>query len=380
MRNDFSQDEIFRYSRHLTIPEIGLSGQRKLKATSVLIIGAGGLGSPVSLYLAAAGIGHLGLVDDDVVEAANLQRQILYDQSQLGHNKAEVARQKLLDLNPFIQVDAISERFSALNAESIAAGYDILADCTDHFSTRYLINDLCVLTRRPDVYGAVFRFEGQVSVFDARQGSCYRCVFPEPPPPEFSPACMDAGVMGVVPGVIGSLQAAEVIKIALGAGSPLYSRFMLFDALEETFQILRAPKRADCAICGSHPVIATLQESAEICLDEEGITLQPGESLSPDALAEKLHQTPPPQLVDVRNPVEQQVSSLKGAISIPVEQLHSHLNELDRQREVVVFCRNGVRSARAVKILQDAGFQHVFSLAGGMNAWVKQFEPDSWQY
>ena len=380
MQIGFSQDEIFRYSRHLTIPEIGLAGQRKLKSTSVLIIGAGGLGSPVSLYLAAAGIGHLGLVDDDVVEAANLQRQILYDQSHLGKSKVEVARQKLLDLNPFIQVDAIPERLSASNAQSIAVGYDILVDCTDHFSTRYLLNDLCVLTQRPDVYGAVFRFEGQVSVFDARHGSCYRCVFPEPPPPEFSPACMDAGVMGVVPGVIGSLQAAEVIKIALGVGSPLYSRFMLFDALEETFQILQAPKRADCAICGSRLTLTTLQESAEICPDEEGITLLPGESLSPDALAEKLRQDSPPQLVDVRNPVEQQVSSLKGAISIPVEQLHSHLSELDRQREIVLFCRNGVRSARAVKILQDAGFQHVFNLAGGVNAWVKQFEPDSWQY
>lgn len=374
------QEEVFRYSRHLLIPEVGLEGQRRLKSTSVLIIGAGGLGSPVSLYLAAAGIGHIGLVDDDVVEASNLQRQVIHDTPHLGQPKVESARERLTALNPFIQVDAICDCFNDQTAERIASGYDILVDCTDNFSTRYLINDLCVLTGRPDVYGAIFRFEGQVSVFDARRGPCYRCIFPEAPPPELSPSCSEAGVLGVIPGVIGSLQATEVIKVALGIGSPLYGKLILYDGLDESFQTLKLAKQPECLVCGQHPQITRLEESGHFCQDEEFIPISDAEKISPTELDTLMKSPVPPILIDVRTPVEQQVSRITGAISIPYEQLSNHLNELDRQREMVVFCRVGKRSARALDLLRKAGFEHVRHLAGGINAWVEQVSPESFQY
>ena len=255
MTGDLSQDELARYSRHLMIPEVGQEGQRKLKAASVLIVGAGGLGSAVALYLAAAGIGRIGLVDDDVVEISNLQRQVLYVTSEYGKAKVESARERLLALNPTIDVKAIRERFTAESAERIAAGYDILVDCADNFGTRYLVNDLCVLTGRPDVYGAVSRFEGQVSVFDARRGPCYRCLFPVPLPPELTPDNSKMGVLGVLPGVIGTLQATEVIKLILNLGQPLIGRMIAFDALTSTFQTLKVAKSATCRACGQHPAI-----------------------------------------------------------------------------------------------------------------------------
>lgn len=258
MTDIFSQEELLRYARQLVIPEVGLEGQQRLKSTSVLVIGAGGLGSPVAFYLAAAGIGHLGLVDDDTVDVTNLQRQILYDTAQSGRAKVDIGCERLLALNPNIQVDAIKERFTDHTAGTIAEGYDILVDCSDNFPTRYLINDLCVLTHRPDVYGAVYRFEGQVSVFDANRGPCYRCVFPESPPPGLYPDPAEVGVMGAVPGVIGSLQAMEVIKIALQAGTPLYGGMLIFDGLEGSFQSLKIPKRPECHVCGENPVITSL--------------------------------------------------------------------------------------------------------------------------
>lgn len=258
MTDTFSQEEFLRYARQLVIPEVGLEGQRQLKATSVLVIGAGGLGSPVALYLAAAGIGHIGLVDDDSVDVSNLQRQILYGVSQAGQPKAGSARERLLKLNPNIQVDGIQERFTEQSAEKISDGYEILVDCSDNFPTRYMINDLCVSTHRPDVYGAVYRFEGQVSVFDASQGPCYRCVFPEPPPFDSSLDPAEVGVMGAVTGVIGSLQAMEVIKIALQVGTPLYGRMLIFDGLEGSFQSMKIPKHSECRMCGENPVITSL--------------------------------------------------------------------------------------------------------------------------
>lgn len=255
MTNEVSQDEIFRYSRNLVLPKVGLEGQKKLKATSVLIIGAGGLCSPVALYLAAIGIGKIGLVDDDVVEVSNLQRQILHDTPHLGQPKVLSGQERLLALNPTIHVEAIQDRFNGQTGEKIAEGYDILVDCSDNFPTRYLINDLCVLTKRPDVYGAVYRFEGELSVFDARFGSCYRCMFPTPPPAEFSPSCAEAGVFGILPGVIGTLQAAEVLKLALNIGQPLYGKLMVYDALSSTFRVLNVPKQSTCRICSSSPTI-----------------------------------------------------------------------------------------------------------------------------
>jgi sulfur-carrier protein adenylyltransferase/sulfurtransferase len=378
--SQFTQDEVFRYSRHLMIPEVGLEGQQKLKASSVLIIGAGGLGSPVALYLAAAGIGRIGLVDDDVVDASNLQRQILHDSLQIGHLKVESGRSRLLALNPYIQVDAICDCFNEKTAAGIADGYDILVDCSDNFATRYLVNDLCVLTHRPDVYGAIYRFEGQVSVFDARRGPCYRCIFPEPPPPELSPSCAEAGVFGVLPGVIGSLQAAEVIKLALGIGEPLFGRLMIYDALDGAFQNLKMTKQKTCRVCGKEPSITTLTESGHFCGDSEILSLTDSEKISAVILAGQLKDSNPPILLDVRTPVEQQVSKIEGAISIPLEQLSDRLDELDKNHDIVVFCRTGTRSARALHILTKSGFIHVRNLIGGINAWAENVDKGLFQY
>ncbi len=380
MTSSLTQNEVFRYSRHLMIPEVGLAGQEKLKAASVLIIGAGGLGSPVALYLAAAGIGRIGLVDDDVVDASNLQRQIMHDSAHIGQLKTESGKERLLSLNPYIQVNAICDCFNEKTAVSIAEGYDVLVDCSDNFATRYLVNDLCVLSHRPDVYGAIYRFEGQVSVFDARQGPCYRCLFPEPPPPELSPNCSEAGVFGVLPGVIGSLQAAEVIKLVLSIGQPLYGKLLIYDALEGSFQTLKLSKQLTCRICGNSPDISSLSEIKLFCGDSELFSLNASEMISADELAAQLKIPNPPLLLDVRTPVEQQVSKIEGALLIPLEQLSSRLEELDKDRAIVVFCRTGTRSARALRILSKAGFLKVQNLTGGINAWAEHIKPDLFQY
>jgi len=380
MTDDFSQEEIFRYSRHLLVPEVGLEGQRKLKAASVLVIGAGGLGSPVALYLAAAGVGHIGLVDDDMVDVSNLQRQILHDTHYVGQPKAESGRHRLLALNPRIRVDAIQDSFNESTAMEIAAGYDILVDCSDNFATRYLINDLCVLTQRPDVYGAIYRFEGQVSVLDARHGPCYRCLFPEPPSAEISPSCSETGVLGTVPAVIGSLQAAEVIKLVLGIGSPLIGQLLIYEALEASFQKIKLAKRPDCAVCGQTPTVITLSDSRRFCSDEEILPLAADEKISPSELATQLRGPHPPLLIDVRSPVEQQVSFIEGALSFPLDQLEAHLAELEKHRETVVFCRTGRRSSYALRLLREAGFDHVRNLVGGINAWAREVAPQNYQY
>jgi sulfur-carrier protein adenylyltransferase/sulfurtransferase len=320
MLPELSQEEVLRYSRHLLIPEVGLNGQRKLKAASVLIVGSGGLGSPVALYLAAAGIGRIGLVDYDVVDSSNLQRQIIHGTDRIGKLKVESARQRILDLNPFIQVDIYNEVFESQNAEQIAAPYEILVDGTDNFPTRYLLNDLAVLTGKPFVYGSIFRFEGQVSVFDARSGPCYRCLFPEPPPPGSVPSCAEGGVFGVLPGTIGTIQATEVIKLILGIGEPLIGKLLLYDALDGSTQVVRLKKNPACKVCGNQPEIIQL-------IDYEAFCGVPTRNLPEDSPGEKLEITPPElkymlehrqavTLIDVRDPVEQQVSCLPGAINI----------------------------------------------------------------
>jgi adenylyltransferase/sulfurtransferase len=379
MTEHFSQEEIFRYSRHLIMPEIGLEGQTKLKAASVLIVGAGGLGSPVALYLAAAGIGHIGLVDDDVVDVSNLQRQVLHDSLHEGQPKVISGKERLLALNPNISVDPICDSFTEKSAEAIAAGYDIIVDCSDNFATRYLINDLSVLTGKPDVYGAIYRFEGQVSVFDARFGPCYRCVFPEPLPPEHSPSCSDTGVIGVLPGVIGSLQAAEVIKLVLNIGSPLHGRFLIYDALETSFHTLSIPKQASCRICGSDPDLITLSEACRTCADES-FSLAPADMISPLELEKQLQSKDPPLLVDVRNQVEQQVSSIRQAVCVPLDQVDEYFKDKDREQPIVVFCRTGRRSARALLQLRSMGFVNPKNLNGGINAWVQQVDSDQLRY
>lgn len=379
MTDQLSQEEILRYSRHLIIPEVGLAGQQKLKATSVLVVGAGGLGSPVALYLAAAGIGKIGLVDSDVVDVSNLQRQILHDTPHEGQLKVNSGRERLLALNPSIEVEAFSDCFNDQTAEKIAAGYDILVDCTDNFPTRYLINDLCVKTQRPDVYGAIYRFEGQVSVFDARFGPCYRCVFPDPPPPELAPSCSDAGVFGVLPGVIGTLQATEVIKLALNIGQPLYGKILIYDALSATFQTIKIPKQTSCKICGDHPELLSAESDLHFCADDN-FALSADEMISAQELNQLLLGENPPLLIDVRNVVEQQVSRIPGAVLIPLNELGEKLPDTDRDRMIVVFCRTGRRSARAVLQLKALGFKQVKNLTGGINSWVEKIDPTQYRY
>ncbi len=315
---ELTQEEILRYSRHLLIPDVGLEGQRKLKAASVLLVGSGGLGSPVALYLAAAGVGRIGIIDYDVVDASNLQRQILHDTHRIGMLKVESARSRLLALNPFVQVDAYNEVFTSQNAEQIAADYDILVDGSDNFPTRYLLNDLGVLTGKPFVYGSIFRFEGQVSVFDARRGPCYRCLFPEPPPPDTVPSCADAGVFGVLPGTIGSIQATEVIKLIIGIGEPLIGKLLLYDALEMSIQVIHLRKNPRCKACGESPEITALMDYEAFCgvparaTQENG--LEQERVVEPIELQERLQRGDPVVLIDVRDPIEQQVSALPGAL------------------------------------------------------------------
>lgn len=384
MAEALSQAEIFRYSRHMLIPEVGLEGQQKLKNTSVLIVGTGGLGSPVALYLAAAGIGRIGLVDYDVVEESNLQRQVIHSTEWVGRPKVESARQRLLELNPFIKVDPYNIVLSAENAGRISEGYDILVDGTDNFPTRYLLNDLAVLTGRPFVYGSIFRYEGQVSVFDARRGPCYRCLFSEPPPPGSVPSCGEAGVFGVLPGTIGSIQATEVIKLALGSGDPLVGRLLLYDALEMSFQTIQLRKNPQCKICGEQPEVTHLIDYEAFCgapaREQADQSAGEGWDVSPLEVAARLRQGEPLELIDVRDPIEQQVSALPAARLIPLEQILHRSGELDPEKVYVLFCRTGVRSARAVRLLSAAGFGKVKNLAGGINAWAEQVDPSMWRY
>jgi len=381
---ELTQEEILRYSRHLLIPEVGLEGQRKLKAASVLLVGSGGLGSPIALYLAAAGVGRIGIIDYDVVDASNLQRQIIHDTQRIGMLKVESARSRLLALNPFVQVDAYNEVFTSQNAERIAAEYDILVDGSDNFPTRYLLNDLGVLSGKPFVYGSIFRFEGQVSVFDARKGPCYRCLFPEPPPPDTVPSCADAGVFGVLPGTIGSIQATEVIKLILGIGEPLIGKLLLYDALDMSMQVIHLRKNPQCKVCGESPEITRLIDYEAFCgvptraPQENG--LEGEKVIEPLELKERLKRGDELILIDVRDPVEQQVSALPGALVIPLERLGQRMKELDPEREYVLFCRTGVRSARGVRQMSAAGFRKVKNLRGGLNAWAEQVDPTMMKY
>lgn len=383
MLPDLSKSEVLRYSRHLILPEVGLIGQQKLKAASVLIIGTGGLGSPVSLYLAAAGVGRIGIVDYDTVEFSNLQRQVLHGTSAVDKPKVESGRSRMLDLNPEIQVDAHNILFNAETGPEIAADYDILVDGTDNFPTRYLINDLAVMTGKPYVYGSIFRFEGQVSVFDARQGPCYRCLFPEPPPPGSVPSCGDAGVLGILPGTIGTLQATEVIKLILGIGKPLTGQLLLYDASDMSFQTVQLRKNPHCKICGPNPQITELIDYEAFCgvpaHDKGGIPL-PVPDILPVDLASRLERGESIQLVDVREPVEIQISKLPGSRLISIDELPKRLSELDQNQETIVYCRVGVRSARAVDILQRAGFANVKNLRGGINAWADQVDSTMYRY
>ena len=373
MKVDLSQEEIFRYSRHLVIPEVGLEGQKKLKSASALVVGAGGLGSPILLYLAAAGIGKLGIVDFDLVEESNLQRQILHSTKSLLKPKVKSAQERLKELNPYCQVDIFNEVFCSENAEKISTGYDILVDGTDNFPTRYLLNDLAVLTHRLYVYGSVFRFEGQASVFDAPKSGCYRCMFPQPPKPGTVPRCADGGVFGVMPGLIGLIQATEVLKLILGIGESLVGKLMLVDALSMEFQTVNLAKNPDCPICGEHPTIHQLMDYEQFC----GVPVVNGHpnlvavehEIAPAILHQKMEKGEKIHLVDVRTPIELQVCSIPGSEFVPLEKLVVKMKEWNKDEMIVFYCRIGNRSAKAVEQAIDSGFKKVYNLTGGINAW-----------
>lgn len=377
---DLSREEVLRYSRHLLIPEVGLEGQRKLKASSVLVIGTGGLGSPVALYLAAAGVGRIGLVDYDVVDFSNLQRQVIHGTSKLGTLKVESARERILDINPAIQVDIYNEAFTSANALRIAESYDLVIDGTDNFPTRYLVNDVCVRLDIPNVYGSIFRFDGQVSVFDGREGPCYRCLFPEPPPPGLVPSCAEGGVLGVLPGIIGSMQASEGLKLLLGIGEPLRGKLLLFNALDMRFDFVKLRKNPDCAVCSLPVDKIELIDYEAFCGvpahdHDEGVMDNQFE-IEPRQLAEQMKNGHKIKLIDVREPHELQISQLDGAKLIPLGEVAGRLSELDTADELVVFCRTGGRSARAVELMISAGFRKVKNLRGGINAWAQQIDPN----
>jgi len=377
-----SKEEIQRYSRHLIMPEVGLEGQLKLKRASVLTIGTGGLGAPLGLYLAAAGVGHLGLVDFDIVDSSNLQRQVTFTTADVGKPKSEAAKARLSALNPAIEITAYETRLTSENALQLFRDYDIIVDGTDNFPTRFLVNDACVLLGKPNVYGSIFRFEGQATVFGYPDGPCYRCLYPEPPPPGLVPSCAEGGVLGVLPGIVGSIQAMETIKLILGTGDPLVGRLLLFDALAMRFRELKLKKNPDCAICGKTRTITKLIDYEEFCgiRGEEAPAMTDG-ILEISARDLKARQDRGDKLfiLDVREPHEYQICNLNGKL-IPLGELPRRVNELDSSVEMVVHCRSGKRSADAIHFLQQAGFKKLWNLKGGVLAWADEVDPSMPKY
>lgn len=379
---DLSPRERLRYARHLILPDVGIEGQRRLKAARVLVIGAGGLGSPVGLYLAAAGVGRIGLVDFDVVDETNLHRQVLFGESDVGRHKLDAAMDRLRDVNPYIEIVPHPVRLTSENALELFAEYDLVVDGTDNFPTRYLVNDACVLSGKPYVYGSIFRFEGQVSVFAAKDGPCYRCLFREPPPPGLVPSCGEAGVLGVLPGVIGSLQALEAIKWILGAGDSLVGRLVLFDALALRFREVRIRRNPDCPVCGDRPTVKELIDYEAFC------GLKPaGESaalpeITPAELKARLDRGDALTIVDVREPHEWEIANLApyGARLIPMREIEARLGELDRDAEIVLHCKTGGRSAIVLRQLREAGYTRLWNLKGGILAWAEEVDPSLPKY
>jgi len=378
MNPELSHSEILRYSRHLLMPEVALEGQRKIKGASVLVIGTGGLGSPIALYLAAAGVGRIGLVDFDVVDYSNLQRQVIHGMAGLDTLKVESARARMLDINPDIEVEITNEPYTSGNAMRIADNYDMLIDGTDNFPTRYLTNDVAVLQGKPLVYGSIFRFEGQASVFDATQGPCYRCLFPEPPPPGLVPSCAEGGVLGVLPGTIGTIQATEALKLILGVGDSLVGRLLLYNALDMSFDFVKLRKNPKCKICSAQPEITELIDYEAFC-GVPGVEHDEGEvgggwDIEAQELAARLNNGDPVHLIDVREPHELEISHLPDADLIPLGELAARMNELDSAEEIVLFCKSGTRSARALEVLASAGFRKMKNLKGGINAWAREVD------
>ena len=369
-----SHDEILRYSRHLLLPEVGVEGQKQLKRARVLLVGAGGLGSPAALYLAAAGVGTIGVVDSDALDVTNLQRQVLHGTAALGRPKLESAQARLADLNPHVRVVPFATRLTSANALDILRDFDVIVDGSDNFPTRYLVNDACVLLGKPNVYGSIFRFDGYASVFDARSGPCYRCLYADPPPPGLVPSCAEGGVLGVLPGVIGSIQALEAIKLVLGAGQSLVGRLLTFDALKLRFREVAVQKDPECPVCGRHPSVKTLIDYEAFCgYGEAG--RGKGEEISVQQLATERARDPDLVLLDVREPFEHTIAAIAGSRLIPLGELPGRLRELDGHAAIVAYCHHGIRSARARDILQAAGFANVRSLTGGIDAWATTVDP-----
>jgi adenylyltransferase/sulfurtransferase len=378
-----SREELLRYSRHLILPDVGLEGQQKLKAARVLLVGAGGLGSPAALYLAAAGVGTLGLVDFDVVDVSNLQRQILHGTRDIGRSKLDSAASRIADVNPHVRVERFETRLTSANALDIIRNFDLVVDGTDNFPTRYLVNDACVLAGRPNVYGSIFRFEGQASVFATPDGPCYRCLFREPPPPGLVPSCAEGGVLGVLPGLVGTIQATEAVKLILGIGDTLIGRLLLVDALRMQFRTVTVRRDPACPACGTRELKA-LVDYEEFCGIRQAaaaaVAAPALPEITPRELAAKLSQGDDFDLIDVREPQEYEIARIDGARLIPLGQVTQALPSLDPAREVVVMCKSGVRSARAVRLLQNSGFARVRNLAGGITRWSDDVAPDVPKY
>lgn len=379
---ELSPDEILRYSRHLIIPDVALGGQRRLKGSRVLLVGAGGLGSPVALYLAAAGVGTLGLVDFDVVDLTNLQRQIVHGTKDVGRSKIASAEERIADVNPHVHVEPYETRLTSQNALEILRDYDVVVDGTDNFPTRYLTNDACVLLGKPNVYGSIFRFEGQASVFATAEGPCYRCLFREPPPPGLVPSCAEGGVLGVLPGIIGTIQATETIKLLLGIGEPLIGRLLLFDALRMQVRTMQLRKDPACSACGTREV-RELIDYEDFCGIRQAAVAEAGSvvpEIVPRELAERLRAGDDLLLIDVREPHEWEIARISGAQLVPLGTLPAALSQLDPSRDIVVHCKVGSRSAKAVRQLQAAGFTRVWSLTGGIQRWSDDVDPTVAKY
>ena len=372
-----STGELERYSRHLSLPEVGLKGQERLRDARVLVVGAGGLGSPVALYLAAAGVGHLGLVDFDTVDITNLQRQIIHGTKDVGRSKLVSARERILDVNPFVTVDSYETRLTSANALDLIARHDVVVDGTDNFPTRYLVNDACVLLGKPNVYGSIFRFDGQVSVFDAKRGACYRCLYPEPPPPGSVPNCAEGGVLGILPGIVGTLQSNETVKLLLGIGEPLINRLLLLDALEMRFREVHFDKDPACPVCGSNPTIRELIDYEAFCGVSQPIQSSKVGEIGAKELSQSLDRV---LLIDVREPFETEIARIPGAHLIPLGEFRQRMDEIDTNADIVVHCRSGQRSAKAARWLVDAGYARVRNLRGGILAWADEVDPSMPKY
>ena len=369
-----SSEEFIRYSRHLSLPEVGIKGQTKIKSSKVLVVGAGGLGSPVSLYLAAAGIGTIGMVDFDIVDESNLQRQVLFGMDQIGKSKLKSAKERLKNLNPHTNYILHDTALSSENALDIIKDYDIVVDGTDNFPTRYLVNDACVILNKPNVYGSIYRFDGQVSIFNHENGPCYRCLYPSPPPPNLVPSCAEGGVLGVLPGIIGTMQANETLKLILGIGDLMVNRFLLFDALTFEFNELKIHKNNDCVVCGDSPSITELIDYKQFCGIESVIEKVAFSELEATELQKRLNNETSPIIIDVREDFELEISKIEGSVHIPMNQIPNRLNELNPENDYVIICRTGVRSSQICEFLSNQNFRLIANLSGGINEWAKKVD------